>query len=144
MLQEITQFISQHPILSIAWIALFIMLITSIFKSFFSNIKEITRAEAIRLINKENAAVVDIRAPEDYRRGHILGAINLATKEIKNNNLQQLKQHKMRPIIVVCATGTTAISLAKNLNKAGFESVLVLKEGISGWSGENLPLVRGK
>jgi len=50
----------------------------------------------------------------------------------------------MRPIIVVCATGTTAISLAKNLNKAGFESVLVLKEGISGWSGENLFLVRSK
>ncbi|WP_339057346.1 rhodanese-like domain-containing protein [Candidatus Regiella endosymbiont of Tuberolachnus salignus] len=144
MLQEITQFISQHPILSIAWITLFIIFIVSIFKSFFSNIKEITRAEAIHLINKENATVVDIRAPEDYRRGHILGAINLATKEIKNNNLQQLKKHKMRPIIVVCATGTTAISLAKNLNKAGFESVLVLKEGISGWSGENLPLVRGK
>ncbi|MBU5542152.1 rhodanese-like domain-containing protein, partial [Pluralibacter sp. S10_ASV_43] len=29
-------------------------------------------------------------------------------------------------------------------HKAGFENVTVLKEGISGWSGENLPLVRGK
>jgi len=41
MLQEITQFISQHPILSITWIALFIMLITSIFKSFFLTLKKL-------------------------------------------------------------------------------------------------------
>ncbi|MBH8273899.1 rhodanese-like domain-containing protein, partial [Acinetobacter baumannii] len=27
---------------------------------------------------------------------------------------------------------------------AGFEKVTMLKDGISGWSGENLPLVRGK
>ncbi|EHC86254.1 hypothetical protein LTSEURB_5589, partial [Salmonella enterica subsp. enterica serovar Urbana str. R8-2977] len=26
----------------------------------------------------------------------------------------------------------------------GFEKVFVLKEGVAGWSGENLPLVRGK
>ena len=32
----------------------------------------------------------------------------------------------------------------QGLNKAGFEKVFVLKEGIAGWSGENLPLVRGK
>ncbi|MDI4740096.1 hypothetical protein MJN54_29650, partial [Salmonella enterica subsp. enterica serovar Kentucky] len=30
------------------------------------------------------------------------------------------------------------------LTKAGFEKVFVLKEGVAGWSGENLPLVRGK
>jgi rhodanese-related sulfurtransferase len=30
------------------------------------------------------------------------------------------------------------------LTKAGFEQVTLLKEGIAGWSGENLPLVRGK
>ncbi len=33
---------------------------------------------------------------------------------------------------------------AELLNKAGFERVFTLKEGISGWSGENLPLARGK
>ncbi|KAA9678338.1 rhodanese-like domain-containing protein, partial [Escherichia coli] len=33
---------------------------------------------------------------------------------------------------------------ANALTKAGFEKVFVLKEGVAGWSGENLPLVRGK
>lgn len=144
MLREITQFISHHPILSIIWITLFIILIISICKSFFSNVKEITRTEAIHLINKENAIMIDIRTSEDYQRGHIVGAINLPAKEIKNNNFYQLKKHKIRPIILVCNIGTTAISLAKNLKKSEFESVLVLKEGIVGWNRENFPLVRSK
>jgi rhodanese-related sulfurtransferase len=37
-----------------------------------------------------------------------------------------------------------ATESASLLLKAGFEKVFVLKEGIAGWSGENLPLVRGK
>jgi rhodanese-related sulfurtransferase len=52
--------------------------------------------------------------------------------------------HKAQPIIVVDATGMQAQESASALHKAGFENVTVLKEGISGWSGENLPLVRGK
>ncbi|WP_337247503.1 rhodanese-like domain-containing protein [Vibrio toranzoniae] len=47
-------------------------------------------------------------------------------------------------MIVVCANGTASRASAENLNKAGFERVLTLKEGILGWSGENLPLARGK
>jgi rhodanese-related sulfurtransferase len=55
-----------------------------------------------------------------------------------------LDKAKTKPVIVVCATGTTSREPAENLYKTGFEQVYVLKEGISGWSGENLPLVRGK
>jgi len=45
---------------------------------------------------------------------------------------------------VVCATGQSAGDSAATLSAAGFEHVAVLKDGVSGWSGENLPLVRGK
>lgn len=56
----------------------------------------------------------------------------------------ELEKHKAQPIIVVCANGTASREPAENLSKAGFEKVTMLKDGISGWSGENLPLVRGK
>ena len=52
------------------------------------------------------------------------------------------RKHKAQPIIVVDGTGMQAQESASALHKAGFENVTVLKEGISGWSGENLPLVR--
>ncbi|STU79431.1 Rhodanese-related sulfurtransferase [Klebsiella pneumoniae] len=62
----------------------------------------------------------------------------------KANNVGELEKHKSQPIIVVDGSGMQAQEPASALNKAGFEKVFVLKEGIAGWSGENLPLVRGK
>ncbi|AHK19302.1 rhodanese-like domain-containing protein [Yersinia similis] len=144
MLQEIMQFISQNLVLSLAWVLLFGAVIFTSFKSSFSKVKEVTRGEATRLINKEDAVVVDIRTREDYRKGHIASSINLIPSDIKNGNLGELEKHKTQPIIVVCAMGTTSRASADILSKAGFERVFTLKEGISGWSGENLPLARGK
>ncbi|TKI04015.1 rhodanese-like domain-containing protein [Martelella alba] len=143
-MQEIMPFISAHPMLSLAWVALFIAVIVTTAKTRFSKVSEISRGEAIRLINKEEAVVVDLRPRDDYRKGHIANAINLTAAEIKNGSLGELDKAKAKPVIIVCATGTTSREPAEKLYKTGFERVYVLKEGISGWSGENLPLVRGK
>lgn len=143
MLQEIMPFVSRHPILSLAWIALLVAVIVMTFKSRFSKVKEIARGEAIRLINKEEAVVVDTRSRDDFRRGH-------RQRHQPDRQRNQKRQpgragkHKAQPIIVVCANGTASREPAENLSKAGFEKVTMLKDGISGWSGENLPLVRGK
>ena len=142
-MQEIMQFVSRHPVLSIAWIGLLAAVLFTTFKSLTSKIKVITRGEATRLINKEDAVVVDLRQRDDFRKGHIAGAINLLPAEIKANNVGELEKHKAlaQDIENDEDWGPESASL---LHKAGFENVSVLKEGISGWSGENLPLVRGK
>lgn len=143
-MQEIMQFISRHPILCIAWIALLGAVLYTTFKGIASNVKVISRGEATRLINKEDAVVVDLRQRDDFRKGHIAGSVNLLPNEIKANNVGELEKHKASPIIVVDGSGMQAQEPANALTKAGFEKVFVLKEGIAGWSSENLPLVRGK
>ncbi|AWK44332.1 rhodanese-like domain-containing protein [Photorhabdus laumondii subsp. laumondii] len=144
MLQEIMQFINQHMTLSLIWIALLVAVIVTTTRGFFSKTKEITRAQAINLINKEEAIVVDLRSREDFRKGHIIGAVNLTPSEIKDNNFAELEKHKKQPVIVVSANGTESRTPAENLLRAGFERVCSLKEGLVGWTGENLPLARGK
>ena len=57
-MQEIMQFIGRHPVLSIAWIALLGAVVFTTFKGLMSKVKVITRGEATRLINKEDAVVV--------------------------------------------------------------------------------------
>lgn len=143
-MQEIMEFVRNHLILSLAWVALLVIVIVTTFKGMFSKVKVISRGEATHLINKENAVVVDVRNRDDFRRGHISGALHVTTEEIKKGNFAELEKHKSQPIIVVCATGQSAGESANKLTAAGFEKVTVLKDGISGWSGENLPLVRGK
>ncbi|WP_312951422.1 rhodanese-like domain-containing protein [Superficieibacter sp.] len=143
-MQEIMQFVSRHPILCIAWVALLVAVLFTTFKGLTSKVKTITRGEATRLINKEDAVVVDLRQRDDFRKGHIAGSVNLLPAEIKANNVGELDKHKDKPIIVVDGSGMQAQEPANALIKAGFEKVFVLKEGVAGWSGENLPLVRGK
>ncbi|GHD95704.1 MULTISPECIES: rhodanese-like domain-containing protein [Pseudocitrobacter] len=143
-MQEIMQFVSRHPVLSIAWIALLVAVLFTTFKGLASKVKVITRGEATRLINKEDAVVVDLRQRDDFRKGHIAGSINLLPAEVKANNVGELDKHKNKPVIVTDGSGMQAQESANALIKAGFEQVYVLKEGIAGWSGENLPLVRGK
>lgn len=144
MPQEIMQFVSQHPILSSAWIVLLVVVIAMTFRNSLSKVKEITRGEAIRLINKESAVVVDVRNREDYRKGHIASSVNVSAIDIKNTNIGSLEKHKKQPVIIVCASSMASRTPAENLVKAGFERVFILKDGITGWSGENLPLSRGK
>ena len=143
-MQEIMQFVSRHPILSLAWVALLGAVLFTTFKSLTSKVKVISRGEATRLINKEDAVVVDIRQRDDFRKGHIASALNVLPNEIKANNTGELDKHKAQPIIVVDGNGMSAQESANALLKAGFERVFVLKDGVAGWSGENLPLVRGK
>jgi len=133
-----------HPVLSIAWIALLAAVLFTTFKSLTSKVKVITRGEATRLINKEDAVVVDLRQRDDFRKGHIAGSTNLLPSEIKANNFGEFEKHKNKPVIVVDGSGMQCQDSATALIKAGFEQVSVLKDGVAGWSGENLPLVRGK
>lgn len=143
-MQEIMQFISRHPILSLAWVGLLAAVLFMTFKGLTSKVKVITRGEATRLINKEDAVIVDVRSRDDFRKGHIANSLNILPADIKSSNFGELEKHKVQPVIVVCGNGVSSQDSAVLLTKAGFEKVTLLKEGIAGWSGENLPLVRGK
>ncbi|WP_075183288.1 rhodanese-like domain-containing protein [Pantoea sp. 1.19] len=143
-MQEIMPFVSNHPILSLAWVVLLILVIVTTFKGMFSKVKTISRGQATHLINKEDAVVVDVRGRDEYRKGHISNALNVQAADIKKGSFGELEKHKAQPLIVVCASGHSAGEAAAKLSQAGFNNVSVLKEGIAGWNSDNLPLVRGK
>ena len=92
-MQEIMQFVGRHPILSIAWIALLVAVLVTTFKSLTSKVKVITRGEATRLINKEDAVVVDLRQRDDFRKGYIAGSICCRAKS-KSTMLVSLRSTK--------------------------------------------------
>ena len=110
-MQEIMQFVGRHPVLSIAWIALLAAVRFSTFKGLMSKVKVINRGEATRLINKEDAIVVDLRQRDDFRKGHIAGSVNLLPAEIKANNVGELEKHKDKPVIVTDGSGMQAIEI---------------------------------
>ena len=91
MIQEIMQFVGRNTFVSLTWIVLFVAVVVMTFRSLFSKTKVIARTQAITMINKEEAVVVDLRTREEFRKGHIIDSINLTPAEIKDNNLGELE-----------------------------------------------------
>lgn len=141
-MDQIIEFVSNHYILSGIWVALFVMLIYSYISSAMSPVKELNTHEATLLINKEDAVVIDIRQPAEFKKGHIIGAKQLKQEQVNKADFKTLEKSKDKPIIVVCAMGMTAKRTALQMLKAGFAKVTVLKGGMNAWQSANLPVVK--
>uniref|UniRef100_A0A486XLS2 FIG136845: Rhodanese-related sulfurtransferase n=1 Tax=Rheinheimera sp. BAL341 TaxID=1708203 RepID=A0A486XLS2_9GAMM len=143
-MQQYIDFISNHPILTAVWLVLFIMLISSLIKSRFSAIKQVSPTELTLQVNRSNAVVLDIRSEADFAKGHITGARHLPLADIEKQQLAGLEKYKAEPIIVVCQAGISAQKAAASLLKQGFTAVSVLQGGMGSWSGASLPVVKSK
>ena len=100
---------------------------------------ELNSTSAIDLINHKNAQIVDLRAPEDFKRAHIANAINLPATNIQNS-LGKLS--KERPILLVDADGRHTQTVAQLLRGTGFKGVYVLQGGLLAWRSSGVPFTR--
>ncbi|GAB3013428.1 rhodanese-like domain-containing protein [Bowmanella dokdonensis] len=141
-MQQFIEFVGNHYLLSSAWAALAVLLVYSLVSGRFSPIKELGTHEVTMLMNKQDALVLDIRAQNEFKKGHILGAKQIASEKLNKGDFSSLENHKSKPIIVVCAMGMTAKRTATQLLKAGFSQVSVLKGGMNAWSSANLPIAK--
>lgn len=139
---EIIPFVKNHLLLSLGWIVLFIAIIVLTIKSKLSKIKIIDNAQAIHMINKESAVIIDIRAADSFKKGHITDSHNILPIDIKNSNSKLIEKFKDNVVILIDENGLSSASIGETLVKQGFLNVFVLKDGIAGWNGENLPLVK--
>ena len=82
--------------------------------------KRVGPSEATRLINSEDALVVDVRSDGEFRQGHIINALNVPEKEL-DSRLDKLEKYKQTPIITVCRTGQFSAKAGAALRRQGFE-----------------------
>jgi rhodanese-related sulfurtransferase len=143
-MQQYIDFVTSNPMLSLAWVGLAVALIASLVKQKTAGYKIVTPNEATVMVNREDGVFVDIRSRDEYRQGHIAGALHILPSQIKDQNFGELEKHKNAPIIVVCKTGQIAQESANLLHKAGFANVSLLKDGLISWNEANLPLIRSK
>lgn len=94
----------------------------------YYTVKEADEIE--RLVEKENAQLIDVREPLEYVRGHILNAINIPLRDLVK------KQDKIatdRPVILYCSVGyRTAIGL-EALRLLGYDNVMGYPGSVEGW-----------
>ncbi len=103
--------------------------------------KRIDSSEATRIINKENAHVVDLRTSGEFNAGSIAGAINLQPDEVDKDNVL-FKANEEDPIILVCKMGSSSSAVGGRLMKQGYTNVNILSGGIMNWTQDGLPLIK--
>ncbi len=108
----------------------------------FRQTHEVGAFEAVQLINRRDALVLDVRDTGDYAAGHITHARHIAEAQLANR-MKELEKYKSRPIVVSCRTGSRAPAVAGLLRKQGFPEVFALRGGIAAWQQASLPLDKG-
>jgi len=99
----------------------------------------ISTAEAVLMMNREKAVVIDLSDPEQYSQGHPVGAVNLSLDTL-TDSLTKLVSDKSRPLIFFCQTGGTSVKGVIAAQKLGFTKVYLLGGGLKSWKEANLPL----
>jgi len=116
-----------------------VMLLWPLIMRPFRMTHQIGAFEAVQLINRRDALVLDVRDTGDYAAGHIANARHLPEAQLADR-MKELEKFKLRPIIVSCRTGTRAPVVSGLLRKQGFAEAFALRGGIAAWQQASLPL----
>lgn len=93
--------------------------------------KEISYKKLQEIISKNKEAILlDVRSKQEFREGHLEGAINIPVYDIEKQ-LNQLSDKKCT-IIIYCASGHRSRQAKEKLEQMGYESVYHLKNGLDG------------
>jgi rhodanese-related sulfurtransferase len=118
-----------------------IMLLMPMFRKSAGGVPSLTAAEAVTLINRNNAVVLDVRDDAEFANGHIADAIHIPVADLESR-LSELKKYKTKPVLVNCQRGARSAKACEILRKAEFTQVHNLQGGLDAWQQAKLPLVK--
>ena len=75
--------------------------------------------EISEIIQDKSVTIIDVRTAEEYKAGHVEGAINIPYDEIEN----EVNYDKDQTIAVYCRTGVRSSEAAKILEKMGYTKI---------------------
>ena len=93
-----------------------------------------------RLDGGEDLVLIDIRDPEDFRRGRIASAVNIVKKQLVHE-IGGTVPRLDTPIVLYCPAGPGSLKTGAALIELGFTDVTSLAGGFDGWVKAGLPIV---
>jgi hydroxyacylglutathione hydrolase len=86
-----------------------------------------------------DAAVVDVREPEEFASGHVPGAVNLPQADLATR-LDEVPRD--RPVFVICQGGFRSLRAAQFLSQCGLADVASVRGGTEAWRAAGGELIR--
>ncbi len=100
-----------------------------------SGYRQISMDEAVEMMRDEKDYIIlDVRRADEFAKGHIPGAINVANEDIGTAEIAELPD-KSQLILVYCRSGRRSKEAAEKLVKLGYTNIVEFG-GILDWNGE--------
>ena len=136
---DVWVFVEKNLFLVIVCVVSGAMLLFPLVQRLMTGAKDITVQQAVQLINRRDAVVLDVRDAAEYAAGHIPNARHIPAGDVEKR-LKELEKLKNRPIVVSCRGGNRAAQVSALLKKHGFQEVFPLRGGIPGWQQAAMPI----
>jgi len=106
-----------------------------------SGVKSVTPTEAVMLINRSNALVLDVRDDAEFANGHIADAKHIPMAQLAER-IKEIQKYKDKPILVNCQAGARSTKACDILRTNQFSQVNNLQGGLNAWLQAKLPVVK--
>jgi len=103
-----------------------------------AGISVLSVTEAVMLMSRKSALVLDVREPDEFAQGHLQGARNVPLSQL-SARLKELEKFRDKPVLVVCERGRRANTAAKLLKAQSFTTLNILKGGMQAWIDAKMP-----
>ena len=101
--------------------------------------KGLNVAEAVLLMNRDKAVVIDVCEPGEFAAGHINGARNVPLAQLEAQ-LPNVVKSKTTPLILVCQAGVRSGRALGVARKLGYENAQSLAGGLKAWQAASMPV----
>jgi adenylyltransferase/sulfurtransferase len=91
-----------------------------------------------RLSNGGGYTVVDVREKEEYREGHLPGALSVP-RGFLDMRIEEAVPDKAAPLVLYCAGGTRSLLAGRTLREMGYTNIVSMSGGFGAWKGAGLP-----
>jgi adenylyltransferase/sulfurtransferase len=91
-----------------------------------------------RTSNGAGYTLIDVREKEEYREGHLPGAVSIP-RGFLDMRIEETVPDKDAPIILYCAGGTRSLLAGRTLRELGYTNVVSMAGGFGGWKGAGHP-----
>jgi len=92
----------------------------------------------VQLMNRDKAVVIDVCEPDEFARGHVMGAKNVPLGQLEDK-LGQVVKNKSTQVIMVCQVGARSARAAASARKMGYDNVQSLSGGLRAWVAASMP-----
>lgn len=135
----VMEFVERNLFLTAIFAGLVVAIIVFEFRVLTRRHKELTPADAVALMNREEPIVLDVREDNEVGKGLIGQARHIPATMFDKRASEIDERDKEKPMLIYCASGVRSQGICRKLTGRGFTKVYNLKGGLAAWEQAGLP-----